>query len=447
MPSFADPRVVGNRETANAVDPPLPEGGEALAPRWDSGAADGGGISAARRLRVALYSHDTMGLGHIRRNQLVAHSLASSPLRPDILLISGTNEARHLVMPRGADRVVLPALYKGHDGAYRSRHLRLPLGELIALRQSIIDGALDAFQPDVFIVDNVPRGAAGELDEPLDRLRRQGRCRCVLGLRDVLDEPVAIQREWHERHNDRTIRRYYDAIWIYGDSEVYDTVREYSFASDIADMARYTGYLDQRVRLDYTRGHHVPGGFGGRPRQPFVLCTVGGGQDGERLADAFMSAQLPDPLEAVLLTGPHMPRSVYRRLKAAAAKRERIRVVDFLAEPAALLADADCVIAMAGYNTVSEIVSFGKRALVVPRVAPRKEQLVRARRMQELRILDMLHPDRVTPQALAKWVERKAGTTIARPRHVVDVSGLRRLPDFLKDLIETRRTTPVAMVA
>ena len=47
---------------------------------------------------------------------------------------------------------------------------------------------------------------------------------------------------------------------------------------------------------------------------------------------------------------------------------------------------------MAGYNTFCEILSLGLRALLLPRVTPRAEQLIRATRAAELGLVDMLTP-------------------------------------------------------
>src|SRR2546422_7780406 len=43
--------------------------------------------------RVALYSHDTMGLGHMRRNLLLAQALRHSRLQAVVLMIAGAREA------------------------------------------------------------------------------------------------------------------------------------------------------------------------------------------------------------------------------------------------------------------------------------------------------------------------------------------------------------------
>lgn len=196
------------------------------------------GTRAARR-RVAFYSHDTMGLGHMRRNLLLAETLAQRSAGTDVLGIAGSREAAIFGARRGIDCVTLPALQKRSTGSYHARHLDVPLGDLVALRSRIIAAAVDAFAPDLFVVDNVPRGAEGELNATLEALRGRGRGRLVLGLRDVLDAPATIRAEWGRARNEEAIRRYYDAVWVYGDRAVYDLPHEYGLAPDIARMLRY----------------------------------------------------------------------------------------------------------------------------------------------------------------------------------------------------------------
>src|SRR5437667_405055 len=137
-----------------------------------------------------------MGLGHMRRNLLLAQALRHSRLQAVVLMIAGAREASLLTTTAGVDCVALPSLWKDRGGQYHPRHLAVSLAELLALRARTAGAALEAFAPDVLIVDTVPRGALRELDPVLDSLRARGRTRLVLGLRDVLDEPATLQGEW-----------------------------------------------------------------------------------------------------------------------------------------------------------------------------------------------------------------------------------------------------------
>src|SRR5207248_2032221 len=123
-----------------------------------------------------------------------------------------------------------------------------------------------------------------------------------------------------------------------------------------------------------------------------ALCLVGGGQDGAELAGAFVAADLPPDTNGLLVTGPCMPTGVRRRLARSVASDPCRRVVSFAHEPTRLVRRADRVVAMGGYNTVYEVLSFDKPALIVPRVTPRQEQLIRAQRLQALGLVDVLHP-------------------------------------------------------
>ncbi len=384
---------------------------------------------------MALYSHDTMGIGHMRRNLLIAQTLSRASRRTTTLLIAGAREASVFSMSAGVDCLTLPALHKEESGDYRARRLDISLQKLTALRARTIHAALEAFDPDVLVVDKVPRGAGGALDLALAELSRRGRTRCVLGLRDILDDPAAVQSEWQETGSDEAVRRFYDAVWVYGDPAVCDTAREYGFSLKVAAKLRYVGYLDQREQLRHPTGADAdPQEFLDLPEGRLVACLVGGGQDGAFLAEAFAAAELPPGTNAVLVSGPFMPRDARQRLHQRAGGHPRFRILDFTAQPERLLERADCVIAMGGYNTVCEILSFEKNALIVPRVRPRCEQLIRAERLRDLGLIDMLHPDHVHPQALSGWLAR-GFVPRRRARQCLDLKGLSRLPRLMDELL------------
>ena len=381
-----------------------------------------------------MYSPGMVGFGHIRRNASIAQALCRSALRPVIVMIAEARQAGALPMPAGVDWVTLPALRKEAGGWCKPRYLNVSNQDLVALRARVIKSAVKAFEPDVLIVDHLPRGAARELGRTLERLRRHRNTRCVLGLRDVLQDPQTVRNNWSDQANATAIRDYYDAVWIYGDPAVYDPVREYHLFDQVAEKVRYTGYLDQRPRLEFADSGAVQFLADPSPGK-IALCVVGGGHDGMALAEAFVRAELPPGTAGVVLTGLYMPGKTRERLRRMAARRPELRLLEFVPEPAPLMQRADRVIAMGGYSTICEVLSFEKRALIVPRVSPQPEQLIRAERLRDLGVIDMLHPAQLSPRAITDWLARDLGPP-PPSRSRIDFGGLNRIPVMLAELLE-----------
>jgi predicted glycosyltransferase len=389
--------------------------------------------------RIALYSPGIAGLGHMRRNLLIGQTLTCRLPGTTVLMIAEARQAGIFRMPPGMDCLTLPALRKLSDGKCQPRYLNTTLKEVIRLRADVLRAALEAFEPDLLVVDFLPRGRHGELETALASLRDRGRTRCVLGLRDVLENPA-----WFRGANEPDIRSIYDAVWVYGDPHVYDLVREQYFGPEVSERVRYTGYLDQRRRLEFADPEYVMIQERlGLPPGKLVLCLLGGGGDGADLAEAFAHTNLPPHTNGVLLTGPFMPPEVQDRLRRRASDHPRLRVLEFHAEPTALLSQADRIIAMGGYNTVCEILSFEKVALLVPRVEP-PEQLVRAERLRALGLVDVLRPEAVRPERLAEWLasDRRAPAV----HRQLDMSGLSRLPGLVEAVIAGPMLRPEGMV-
>jgi predicted glycosyltransferase len=392
--------------------------------------------------RIALYSHDTMGLGHVRRNLALARAIVERHRDTSVLLISGTHLGGAFRMPEGVDCVTLPALGKHRGtGVYSARHLGCPIDHIVGLRSQTIRAALERFDPDVFVVDNVPLGAMGELEPTLAALRMGRRTKTVLGLRDILDEPVVTEREWAAAGNHASIERYFDEVWIYGDPHVYDLPVACHFPETTRRRVRFMGYLDRRSST------HAPSpALSADVPVPYTLCLAGGGQDGTELALAFAEAEFPAGESAVLLTGPFCPEPARTRAQEIAAVRPELRLIEFTDDGASLVEHAARIVGMAGYNSVCEIVGFGKPALLVPRETPRLEQLIRARRFAELGLVDMLPASELSPAALSRWL---ASAPAAPSAHQVHFTALERVAERVAELFRGARVpapVPVARV-
>ena len=395
-------------------------------------------VNTTPRRRIAFYSHDTQGLGHIRRNIALAGAIVAAEPRTDVLILTGAPQATSLPLPPNTEVITVPTVAKDADGAYTAATFAMDLDSLLSLRSNVITTALTAFAPDVVIVDKVARGLDGELEQGLAALRgirghtTGRRPRVVLGLRDILDDPLTAIREWRTSGTTRAIAEYYDEVWVYGDRSVVDVVRDYDLPAQVAARIRYTGYLAEGrseglvAPRDEPKKSPVP--------RPYVLCMVGGGQDGYDTALAFARASYPAGHTGVVVTGPYMQPSLRLRLKEIAAERGDLVIREFVTNTIELIGGAAAVVSMGGYNTVCEVLTEDVPGLIVPRVRPRQEQLIRAERLSDLGLADAMHPDDVTPDRLADWLATAVTSTGPRGRGVIALDGLRRVPQIVAEL-------------
>lgn len=332
--------------------------------------------SADRSPRILLYSHDSVGLGHLRRSLTLAAALRERMPAASILVATGSSRPAAFQTGEGIELVKLPSITKDPSGAYVSRELPLPLADLIDLRRGLLESLFERFAPDVLVVDHKVRGLLGELDDVLAAARARG-TRTILGLRDVLDAPEVVAREWGGREERAAIAAY-DRVLVYGAPEVFDPRTEYPIPPELGARLEFVGYV---VRP------HVPDGFQPLPRaRDEVLVTCGGGDDGQQLVETYLESlrRRPRPWSSTLVLGPLFDAREARRVKREARAMGDVRVHLFYEDLPRLVDGADAVVAMAGYNTAFELVRSRKPTLLVPRTHPRREQLLRARSLERL---------------------------------------------------------------
>ncbi len=371
----------------------------------------------ARAPRVLLYSHDTFGLGHLRRSRAIAQAFVNAIPDVSALILTGSPVAGRFSFPFGVDHVRLPGVVKMPDGAYESQNLGLDIDQTTALRARIIEAAVDGFRPDLVIVDKEPTGFRGELLHVLERLRRK-RTKVVLGVRDVLDEPEALIPEWDRKGALAAVERFYDEIWVYGLPQVYTPLDALGLSAQARRRVRYTGYL-RREMLSDTIDPMI--------EKPYVLITPGGGGDGAMLVDWAISAYEEDTTlepSAIIVYGPFLAGEIRQQFDARiAALGPRVTALGFASNMEALMANAAGVVGMGGYNTFCEILSFDRPAVLCPRVRPRREQHIRAAAAEELGLLRMLDSER-DGAAAAAMARAIRGLTRQAPPSAAGVDGL-----------------------
>ena len=348
--------------------------------------------------RVLIYSHDSFGLGHLRRCREIAHSLVGAIGNLTVLILSGSPIIGSFDFRSRVDFVRIPGVIKLRNGEYTPLNLHIDIEDTLAIRASIVEHTAKIFDPDLFLVDKEPLGLRGEVKSALAMMRARG-TPCVLGLRDVMDDPAMLATEWQRKNVMPALTNYYDSIWVYGLPQICDPLEGLGVPDSLRRKTTYTGYLHRHVP------EAAPLFVPEKISDPFILVTVGGGGDGDEIIDWVLSAYESDPdlpYPALVVLGPFMGPQHQADFLQRASRLPNVEAITFDAHIESLIARAVGVVCMGGYNTFCEVLSFDKPALVVPRTTPRLEQYIRASRAQELGLVRMLHDDGVRdPRTMA----------------------------------------------
>ncbi len=402
--------------------------------------------------KILLASNEIFGIGHLRIVLRLSACIQAELTDASMLLLTASTIAHAFPLPKGLEVIQIPGMGRSEEGVTAYRPLRLPLAfeQVKKLRERIIGETARTYHPDLFLVDFRPGGVAGELLRTLRALKRRGETALVLLLRDILDSPGQVRLRWRA---DRAIQalEYYDEIWVYGCQNLYDPIREYQLPAEIARKIRFCGYLDIEAPVAASEDIRRTFGIAG---QPFALVTIGAGRVGFPVLDTYVRAlaQFPNELDlfSLIVGGPSLPMEqqdiIRRQCEAISSRypRRPVRFVAFLPNLLDNMAAADLVISQGGYNTVTEILRLGKRAVVIP-YAAHDEQLIRASLFESFGLIRTIHPNQLTPQRLVETM--LAALQDEPPTHQrllqlgFDFDGLQHIKDHVMRLLKRGATT------
>jgi len=393
-------------------------------------------IKRLENTRILMYSHDTFGLGHLRRCRAIAHAIVEEYKGVSVLIISGSQIAGAFDFKARVDFVKIPSVIKLYNGEYDSIGEYIDIDEILQMRKLIIQRTAEAFNPDIFIVDKEPMGLKGEL-EPTLAMFRNTKTTSVLGLRDVMDSPKLLNEEWSKQDMLQKIDHYYDKVWIYGPSRFWNPLEGFGVETSLREKLTYVGFLDRETNTPLS---------GENPILPekYILVTAGGGGDGIPIMEQVLSAREHDPqidFPLVMVLGPFMKSESREKVRLRASRLANVTVIDFENRMELLMQNAIGLVGMCGYNTFCEVLSFDKKALFVPRTKPREEQYIRAKRATDLGLCAMLTPEEasipsVMAQALRELPGRDLPSSVLRNN---DLLGLDNICLEVQEMSESRK--------
>jgi predicted glycosyltransferase len=351
--------------------------------------------------RYVFSSHDGYGLGHVRRNVLIARAIRALDPSAQVTIVTGVPAGpAWLGAAAGMEVVRVPPLLKRSDGSY------LPIGmeadQAIERRRRRFEAVIEDVRPHVVVVDRHPYGTAGELRDALLRARRDD-ASLVLGLRDILDDPQVVAAEivgagWEGAED------LFDEVLVYGERRFCDHRAEYGLSVEPS----YCGWVTESV---------PPGERdGGR-----LVIAAGGGGDGGPVFRLGLEVLDGRPaMRGEIVVGPYADVAGLAELVSSSPALDRVKLLVDADGCIDVFARASAVLEMAGYNSTFEALAAGQRPILVPRRAPRREQAIRAERLQSLGLADV-----VDERADAAQVDPLLDRPRQVPRSALEAAGIR----------------------
>lgn len=387
-------------------------------------------------ITVMTYSHDGYGLGHLRRNSTIAASLVQQLPHSSVLMLVGCPVGAFFELPPGVDFIKVPSIIKVGAEAYQPLGIRVSSDKTKMIRAATIAAAAEALQPDVFLVDHVPTGVWGELLPTLHMLKSsKNPPHIVLGIRDIIDSPDVVRELWHREGTYKAIDTYYDEVLIYGCEDMFDAAAEYELRDEVQKNITYCGYVcshkphqnKSQMRRDL-----------GVTKDKLVLVAAGGGHDGypmmQACMDAFRLLGKDRTFEVMLVAGPLMEHALKQSLRRQGHELN-VRVLSHVHESLGYLEAADLVITMAGYNSICEILSLKKKALVIPREGPRAEQKMRSRLFADRGLVDVIYPHELSSAKLATQIvaNLEQAESLTQNEEIIDTDGANFVARLIAD--------------
>jgi predicted glycosyltransferase len=335
---------------------------------------------------VLYYTHNSIGIGHAVRSLAVITGMRRHRPRLDFLVVTGSMVPQ-LFLNEGVEVLKLPGLRQELGASPPSFQPRLltSMGspELANLRRRVIEAAFEEFRPDAVMVEHYPTGLMDEVLPILERKRQpaaDGGGFALLHIsRGELSRPLGPSPGLHDPDD---LARLFDFIYVLDHpSPAGQQTLPPREQGTWAARCCFLGPVTARLREELPSRRTVLARLGWLAQQKLVLICLGRGGPVEELLQ-YLLAALPEAGfaggEALVILDPYLDTEQTKRLKivtvAAGARWQR-----FLPNLLDVMAVADLVICRAGYNTISELLLTGARALVLPERHPSGEQESRAK--------------------------------------------------------------------
>ncbi|MEM9907685.1 MAG: glycosyltransferase [Cyanobacteria bacterium P01_D01_bin.44] len=358
--------------------------------------------------KIMIYCQHLAGMGHLVRSAEIIRSLVKDF---SVCFVNGGQPVPQFELPTGAEIIYLPALWQ--DGTkLKPVDESKSIDEVKLERKQKLLETFEQFEPDCLITECFPFSKLKmkfELIPLLEQVRASSHpTQVVCSLRDLVMTQPMRHDAWLRRVDNvcQMINQFYDTIFFHGDATLLRLEDCFPEIDNLQCGIVYTGYVAQSPPEQSSLIADDIAGLS--DKTPSIVASVGGGRHGYEPLRAIIEASpllaktLPHQIYA--FAGPFMPEEDFGRLQQAAADQTNVTLRRFTSRLIDYLEKADLSVSLGGYNTTMNLLKTGVRSLVLPSLSKdqNNEQHIRAHKLAEMGVLDLLEPEDLAPERLVQ---------------------------------------------
>ncbi|HAZ44764.1 MAG TPA: glycosyl transferase [Cyanobacteria bacterium UBA11369] len=397
--------------------------------------------------KILFYCQNLLGLGHlVRTTEIIRH--LSKDFK--VCLVQGGTTVQGFEIPQGVETIHLPAIQLDPKTIWSENRSMiadssLTLEEVKEIRKNMLLKVFDVIQPDCLITEGFPfskkQSLSFELVPLLDRVKTtKPSTKVVCSLRDIFMVKQFEDRSKEEAERCDFLNQYYDLLLYHSDPKVHRLEESFSMTEKLNCQVCYTGYVAQSIPENTEISDQDIASLSNK--NPMILVSVGGGKLGYELLDAVIKAapilekQLPHKIQ--IFTGPLMPDEKFLQLYNLAANYSNINIRRFTTQLIAHMEKASLSISLGGYNTTMNVLKTGVRSLIYPSNKDR-EQAIRAEKLEEMGILEVIRPEDLNPARLAEKIVNSLNKKPVKSLcQTLNLQGAEKTAQLLRNLLELK---------
>ncbi|MEO1375333.1 MAG: glycosyltransferase [Cyanobacteria bacterium J06635_10] len=391
--------------------------------------------------KIMFYCQYLTGMGHLVRSTEIVRSLAKDF---QVYFVNGGAKVEDFEIPSCVELISLPALWL-EDGKFQIANDSQSVEEIKQTRKDRLLAAFDRVKPDCLITEFFPFGRHKLFFELLPLLEHvqttSPDTKIVCSIRDIIGRSTI-----HEESDIivKLINQYFDLILCHADPRFQTFAANFSRIKELNCDIEYTGFVAQSLPDTVTENDNFLANI--NKDNPLIIVSVGGGRLGYELLDSVIEAskilenQISHQIQ--IFTGPFMPEAQFLKLQQASSTRKNVNLRRYTNQLLNYIKKADLSISLTGYNTTMNILRTNVRAIVVPigHYDKDREQLLRTKKLEELKIVEVINPNNLEPAHLAeKIITSLKKETVRNSSDIFNLEGARNTAAFLKKYLESSK--------